>query len=77
MLLICPYSVAVKFPYLVQKKLKEGQVIRRVAQLDWKIIESDHEKPFIASGLQFFPLPVTCFNQSPIVLCFSASLLCH
>ncbi|XP_057544385.1 putative hydrolase C777.06c isoform X1 [Amaranthus tricolor] len=51
-------SVAVKFPYLVQKKLKEGQVIRRVAQLDWKIIESDHEKPFIASGLQFFPLPV-------------------
>ncbi|KAK6143906.1 hypothetical protein DH2020_024254 [Rehmannia glutinosa] len=31
----------VKFPYLVQKKLKPGQEIRRVAQLDWKIIEND------------------------------------
>lgn len=51
-------SVAVKFPYLVQKKLKEGQEIRRVSQLEWKIIESDHEKPFVASGMQFFPLPV-------------------
>lgn len=51
-------SIAVKFPYLVQKKLKEGQEIRRVTQLDWKIIESNHEKPFVASGLQFLPLPV-------------------
>ncbi|KAL9224376.1 hypothetical protein vseg_000413 [Gypsophila vaccaria] len=51
-------SVGVKFPYLVQKKLKEGQEVRRVSQLDWKIIESDHGKPFYASGLQFFPLPV-------------------
>lgn len=51
-------SIAVKFPYLVQKKLKEGQEIRRVSQLEWKIIESDHEKPFVTSGLQFFPLPV-------------------
>ncbi|XP_021763835.1 putative hydrolase C777.06c [Chenopodium quinoa] len=51
-------SVAVKFPYLVQKKLKEGQEIRRVSQLDWNIIETDHEKPFFASGLQFAPLPV-------------------
>ncbi|XP_042483758.1 putative hydrolase C777.06c [Macadamia integrifolia] len=51
-------SVAVKFPYLVQKKLKEGQEIRRVAQLDWKIIEGDCDKPFVASGLQFVPLPV-------------------
>lgn len=51
-------SIAVKFPYLVQKKLREGQEVRRVAQLDWKIIESDLKKPFIASGLQFVPLPV-------------------
>ncbi|XP_074269599.1 putative hydrolase C777.06c [Silene latifolia] len=51
-------SVGVKFPYLVQKKLKEGQEVRRVSQLDWRIIESHHEKPFVASGLQFFPLPV-------------------
>ncbi|KAK6150089.1 hypothetical protein DH2020_017614 [Rehmannia glutinosa] len=51
-------SIAVKFPYLVQKKLKPGQEIRRVAQLDWKIIENDCAKPFVASGLQFVPLPV-------------------
>ncbi|XP_042483756.1 putative hydrolase C777.06c [Macadamia integrifolia] len=51
-------SIAVKFPYLVQKKLKEGQEIRRVTQLDWKIIEGDCDKPFVASGLQFVPLPV-------------------
>ncbi|GAB2279861.1 hypothetical protein Dimus_014499 [Dionaea muscipula] len=51
-------SIAAKFPYLIQKKLKDGQEIRRVAQLDWKIIESHCERPFLASGLQFIPLPV-------------------
>ncbi|KAK9268000.1 hypothetical protein L1049_010438 [Liquidambar formosana] len=51
-------SIREKFPYLVQKKLREGQEVRRVAQLDWTIIESDCEKPFVASGLQFVPLPV-------------------
>lgn len=51
-------SLAVKFPYLVQKKLKEGQEVRRVAQLEWKIIEGNYEKPFVASGLKFIPLPV-------------------
>ncbi|KAG2688906.1 hypothetical protein I3760_09G114900 [Carya illinoinensis] len=51
-------SIAEKFPYLVQKKLKEGQEVRRVSQLDWKIIESDCEKPFSASGLEVVPLPV-------------------
>lgn len=51
-------SVMVKFPYLVQKKLKEGQELRRVAQLDWRITESSCESPFNASGLQFTPLPV-------------------
>ncbi|KAL4368939.1 hypothetical protein GQ457_05G027170 [Hibiscus cannabinus] len=51
-------SVAQKFPYLVQKKLREGQEVRRVAQLDWKIIEEHYDKPFVASGLKFFPLPV-------------------
>ncbi|KAJ3704255.1 hypothetical protein LUZ61_007960 [Rhynchospora tenuis] len=51
-------SIAVKFPYLATKKLKEGQEIRRVAQLDWRIIESNHEKPFLCSGLEFVPLPV-------------------
>ncbi|KAL5977148.1 hypothetical protein ACLOJK_021490 [Asimina triloba] len=51
-------SLASKFPYLVQKKLKEGQEVRRVAQLDWRIIESNYDKPISASGLQFIPLPV-------------------
>ncbi|KAK6917136.1 Metallo-beta-lactamase [Dillenia turbinata] len=51
-------SLAEKFSYLVQKKLKAGQEVRRVAQLDWKIIEGHCEKPFVASGLQFTPLPV-------------------
>ncbi|CAK9151967.1 unnamed protein product [Ilex paraguariensis] len=51
-------SISVKFPYLLRKKLKEGQEVRRVAQLDWKIIENDCEKPFVASGLKLIPLPV-------------------
>ncbi|KAF3450375.1 hypothetical protein FNV43_RR06455 [Rhamnella rubrinervis] len=51
-------SLAIKFPYLVQKKMKEVQEVRRVAQLDWRIIEENYEKPFVASGLQFVPLPV-------------------
>ncbi|KAJ3694810.1 hypothetical protein LUZ60_000187 [Juncus effusus] len=51
-------SIEVKFPYLATKKLKEGQEMRRVAQLDWKIIQSDSEKPFLCSGLNFTPLPV-------------------
>lgn len=51
-------SIATKFPYLVQKKLKEGVEVRRVAQLEWRIIESDLEKPFVSSGLEFVPLPV-------------------
>ncbi|VAI12749.1 unnamed protein product [Triticum turgidum subsp. durum] len=51
-------SISQKFPYLVKKKLKGGEEVRRVAQLDWRIIESDLQKPFTASGLQFVPLPV-------------------
>ncbi|KAG0467075.1 hypothetical protein HPP92_018655 [Vanilla planifolia] len=47
-----------KFPYLVKKKLKEGEEVRRIAQLDWRIIEPDCEKPFISSGIEFIPLPV-------------------
>lgn len=48
-----------KFPYLATKNLKEGQEVRRVAQLDWRIIESNLEKPFLCSGLEFVPLPVS------------------
>ncbi|KAF2908845.1 putative hydrolase C777.06c isoform X1 [Oryza sativa Japonica Group] len=51
-------SIAQKFPYLVRKKLKEGEEVRRVAQLDWRVIESDLQIPFVTSGLEFVPLPV-------------------
>lgn len=68
-------SIAVKFPYLVQKKLKEGQEIRRVAQLDWKIIEGNHEKPFVASGLKFVPLPVM-HGEDYVALGFSFGEKC-
>ncbi|XP_052179565.1 putative hydrolase C777.06c [Diospyros lotus] len=51
-------SVSVKFPYLLKKKLKDGQEVRRVSQLEWKIIENDCKKPFVASGLKLVPLPV-------------------
>ncbi|XP_057428569.1 putative hydrolase C777.06c [Lotus japonicus] len=51
-------SIAEKFPYLVQKKLKEGQEVRRVAQMSWNIIADDCNQPFSASGLKFTPLPV-------------------
>uniref|UniRef100_A0A0D9Y1G4 Metallo-beta-lactamase domain-containing protein n=2 Tax=Leersia perrieri TaxID=77586 RepID=A0A0D9Y1G4_9ORYZ len=50
--------IAQKFPYLVRKKLKDGEEVRRVAQLDWRVIESDLQKPFVTSGLEFVPLPV-------------------
>ncbi|RYQ81908.1 hypothetical protein Ahy_B10g100499 [Arachis hypogaea] len=51
-------SIAEKFPYLIPKKPKEGQEIRRVAQLAWNIIADDINKPFYVSGLKFTPLPV-------------------
>lgn len=55
-------SLKTKFPYLIKRKLKEGEEVRRVAQFDWKIIEGHCGKPFISSGLEFVPLPVTCSN---------------
>ncbi|KAJ7297864.1 hypothetical protein O6H91_Y032400 [Diphasiastrum complanatum] len=51
-------SVEMKFPYLVQKSLKEGQEIRRVAQLQWHVIKSSSMASFEAAGLQFISLPV-------------------
>ncbi|KAF5198938.1 Metallo-hydrolase/oxidoreductase superfamily protein [Thalictrum thalictroides] len=66
-------SVAEKFPYLVQKKLKEGQEVRRVAQLDWNIIKNDLEEPFVSSGLQFVPLPVT-FSESILPRCYEFTI---
>ena len=59
MRLVNVFSISIKgkFSYLVNKVLKEGQEIRRVAQLDWKLI--DHESSFQAAGLTFTPLPVS------------------
>ncbi|EEE59575.1 hypothetical protein OsJ_11872 [Oryza sativa Japonica Group] len=51
-------NTAARFPYLVKYKLEEGDEASQVAQLDWRIIEGDIEKPFISSGLEFVPLPV-------------------
>ncbi|XP_014634312.1 putative hydrolase C777.06c isoform X1 [Glycine max] len=51
-------SVEKRFPYLVQKKHKEGQEMRRVALLCWNIIADDCNRPFFASGLKLIPLPV-------------------
>uniref|UniRef100_A0A0E0KGQ8 Protein kinase domain-containing protein n=1 Tax=Oryza punctata TaxID=4537 RepID=A0A0E0KGQ8_ORYPU len=50
--------VAARFPYLVKHKLQEGDEPSQIAQLDWRIIEGDIEKPFVSSGLEFVPLPV-------------------
>ncbi|MCO5608787.1 hypothetical protein L7F22_063003 [Adiantum nelumboides] len=54
----CMESVTAKFPYLVKKPLKEGEEIRRVAQLDWRIIDDKLGAMFEAAGLTFNPLPV-------------------
>lgn len=51
-------SVAARFPNLVEQKLQGGDDFARPAQLDWTIIEGDVDKPFVASELQFWPLPV-------------------
>lgn len=50
-------SVAIRFPYLVQKNLTEEKELHQVAQLDWKIIENNCESPFNVEDLQFTPLP--------------------
>ncbi|CAL9104667.1 unnamed protein product, partial [Musa textilis] len=58
-ILLCSFnSIDIKFPYLMNKMWKEGQEVMPIAQLDWKVIESDPDKTFMASGLEFVPLPV-------------------
>ncbi|CAN6241840.1 unnamed protein product [Urochloa humidicola] len=51
-------SVVRRFPYLVAQKPEDGDKDAQAAKIDWRIIEEDVEKPFIASGLEFVPLPV-------------------
>ncbi|GAQ80972.1 metallo-beta-lactamase domain-containing protein [Klebsormidium nitens] len=50
-------SLTKRFDYLVQKP-PAGSSVRRVAQLDWRVIESSHAHTFEAGGLTFRPLPV-------------------
>jgi phosphoribosyl 1,2-cyclic phosphodiesterase len=56
-------SVTAKFPYLVTKRRKEGEELRRVAQFDWRIIERSIDAPFEAAGLTFTPLPVCTLSK--------------
>ncbi|RLM64447.1 hypothetical protein C2845_PM16G07040 [Panicum miliaceum] len=49
--------VARRFPYLVEQKPEDGDEDAQAAKIDWKIIEEDVDKPFVASGLEFVPLP--------------------
>ncbi|KAG2547216.1 putative hydrolase C777.06c [Panicum virgatum] len=51
-------SVAARFPNLVKQNLQEGDDFARTAQLNWMIIEGDVDRPFLASELEFLPLPV-------------------
>jgi hypothetical protein len=47
-----------RFPYLLNQSPEDGDEVALAAQLEWKIIEDDIDKPFGASGLEFVPLPV-------------------
>lgn len=55
-------SIRTKFPYLVPCKPVEGSsdatVVRRVTQLDYRIIEESLTSPFNVFGLEITPLPV-------------------
>ena len=63
---------------MVKKKLKEGEDVRRVAQLDWRIIESDLQIPFTTSGLEFVPLPVISSSGfSCILFCYAFFLILY
>lgn len=39
-------------------------MIGQATVVDWRTIENDCEKPFIASGLQVYPLPVTLYETT-------------
>jgi hypothetical protein len=43
----------------MEQKPEDGDEDAQAAKIDWKIIEDDVDKPFVASGLEFVPLPVT------------------
>ncbi|XP_066346822.1 uncharacterized protein [Miscanthus floridulus] len=47
-----------RFPYLMEQKPEDGDEDAQAAKIDWKIIEDDVDKPFVASGLEFVSMPV-------------------
>ncbi|XP_044965990.1 putative hydrolase C777.06c [Hordeum vulgare subsp. vulgare] len=51
-------SIARRFPYLVEQKPEDGNEDAQAAKIDWKIIEEDVDKPFVALGLEFVTLSV-------------------
>uniref|UniRef100_A0A453SD93 Metallo-beta-lactamase domain-containing protein n=1 Tax=Aegilops tauschii subsp. strangulata TaxID=200361 RepID=A0A453SD93_AEGTS len=51
-------SIARRFPYLVEQRPEDGDEDAQAAKIDWKIVQDDVEKPFVASALEFVPLPV-------------------
>lgn len=56
---------------------QEQDDFAKPSQLDWMIIEDDVDKPFVASELEFFPLPVRDFIvKCCISIVMYASLKC-
>ncbi|XP_050203929.1 putative hydrolase C777.06c [Mercurialis annua] len=51
-------SICLKFHYLTKERLPGAKKKKSIAQLEWRKIEEDCQRPFVASGLQFVPLPV-------------------
>lgn len=58
----------------MEQKPEDGDKDAQAAKIDWKIIEDDVDKPFVASGLEFVPLPVT--TTSVIKQYLIMSLVC-
>ncbi|KMZ71253.1 hypothetical protein ZOSMA_184G00040 [Zostera marina] len=69
-------GVAEKFRYLVPSNLNDDRIVRPISQIDWKIIESRSETPFIASGLKFVPSS-TCklLDYHLVIIIFEPSLI--
>ncbi|XP_022683938.1 putative hydrolase C777.06c isoform X2 [Setaria italica] len=61
-------SITRRFPYLVEQKPEDGDEDAQAAKIDWKIIEEDVEKPFVASGLEFVPLPTGAGQLDLLIL---------
>jgi hypothetical protein len=64
----------------MEQKPEDGDEDAQAAKIDWRIIEDDVDKPFVASGLEFVPLPVTTTSvvkQYLILLLFCLLEWCY